>query len=151
MRSLLSQGACTEPSKQPLALATIYYDKANTTGIPGNNSIAHVDTSSPCDNDDLSVAVPEYPIPADNPDYTVEMKVNVGVNKTGNLEWTINDVAFRGDFNNPILLLANAGNTSFPDDPKWAVYNTGANKTIRVVLTNNSPTSHPWHMHGHEM
>jgi len=151
MRSMLSSGGCTEPNHQPLALATIYYEHANTTAPPGNDSVAHVDTSPPCDNDDLSISIPEYSISADKPDTTIDMAVKVSVNATGHLVWTINDSAFRGNFNNPILLLANTGNTSYPMDPEWNVYNTGSNKTIRVVVTNHSPTSHPWHLHGHEM
>ena len=151
MRSLLSSGECTEPSIQPLALAAIYYEQANTTGAPDNNSIAHTDTSSPCENDDLSVSVPEYPIIAEDPSTTIEMSVNVSVNATGHLVWTINDSVFRGDYNNPLLLLAKAGNASYPMDLQRNIYNVGSNTTIRVVVTNHSPTSHPWHLHGHEM
>ena len=151
MRSMLSSGECTEPNNQPLALATIYYEKANTTAAPGKNSVAHVDTSPPCENDDLAISIPEYPIPADEPSTTIEMAVNVSINATGHLVWTINDSAYRGNYNNPILLLANSGNTSYPMDPEWNVYNVGSNATIRVVVNNISPTSHPWHFHGHEM
>lgn len=151
MRSMLSSGECTEPSNQPLALAAIYYEHANTTATPGNDSIAHIDTSPPCENDDLSVSIPAYPIAADDPTTTIQMSVNVSVNATGHLVWTINDSAFHGDYNNPLLLLANAGNTSYPMDPQWNVYNEGSNTTIRVSIINVSPTSHPWHLHGHEM
>ena len=151
MRSMLSSGECTEPNNQPLALATIYYEHANTTAKPGNNSVAHVDDSPPCENDDLSVSVPEYPISVDEPSTTIQMSVNVTVNSTGHLVWTINDSGFRGNYNNPILLLANQGNTSYPMDLEWNVYNVGSNATIRVVIQNVSPTSHPWHLHGHEM
>lgn len=151
MRSMLSSGECTEPSNQPLALATIYYEHANTTAAPGTNSVAQIDTTSPCENDDLSLTVPEYPIIASDPSTTIDMSVNVSINATGHLVWTINDSAFRGNYNNPLLLLANAGNTSYPMDPEWNVYNVGSNATIRVVITNHSPTSHPWHLHGHEM
>lgn len=151
MRSMLSSGGCTEPSNQPLALATIYYEHANTTAAPGNSSVAHVDTSPPCENDDLLISKPAYPIAVDEPTTTIQMSVNVSVNATGHLVWVINDSAFRGNYNNPILLLANAGNASYPMDPEWNVYNTGSNTTIRVVVTNVSPTSHPWHFHGHQM
>ena len=148
---MISSGECTEPANQPLALATIYYEHANQTAAPGNNSIAHVDNTPPCENDDLSQTVPAYPIAAGNPSTTIDMAVNVSINATGNLVWTINDSAFHADYNNPILLLANAGNTSYPLDPNWNVYNVGTNTTIRVLITNESPTSHPWHFHGHEM
>lgn len=147
---MLSSGECTEPSNQPLALATIYYEHANTTASPGNNSVAHVDTSPPCENDDLSISIPEYPMPAIEPDTTIDFNVNFTINATNHLVWTINEIGFRGDYNNPILLLAKTGNSSYPMDPDWNVYNTGSNKTIRVVVTNHTPTSHPWHFHGHE-
>ena len=152
MRSFLSSGDCTEPNNQPLALATVYYENANATAKPGNSSVAQIDNTPPCENDDLAISIPAYHIPAvSNPETTIEMTVDVGVNATGNLIWTINNSAFRGNYNNPILLLAQSGNTSYPMDPEWNVYNTGSNKTIRVVVNNDSPTSHPWHLHGHEM
>ena len=61
----------------------------------------------------------------------------------------MNGVSFRGNFNNPILLLANLGNTSYPDDPEWNVYDFGSNSSIRLVLRNTSPIAHPMHLHGH--
>ena len=151
MRSMMSSGECTEPANQPLALATIYYEHANKTAAPPKTSIAQVDNTSPCENDDLSDSIPEYVIAAGPASTTIDMAVNVSINATGNLIWTINDSAFHADYNNPILLLANKGNTSYPLDPEWNVYNVGTNATVRVVLTNDSPTSHPWHLHGHEM
>ena len=151
MRSLLSSGQCTEPSIQPLALAVIYYEDADTTMKPTNKSTAHIDTSSPCDNDDLSITTPEYPIIAEDPSTTIQMSVNVSVNATGHLVWTINNSAFRGDYTNPLLLLAKAGNANGITDLQRNIFNVGTNTTIRVVVTNHSPTSHPWHLHGHEM
>jgi FtsP/CotA-like multicopper oxidase with cupredoxin domain len=50
---------------------------------------------------------------------------------------------------NPILLLANLGNTSYPQDPEWNVYDFGQNTSIRLVVRNFFGTSHPMHMHGH--
>lgn len=150
MRSLLAQGACTEPANQPLALAAIYYQNANTSASPNpKTSIAQADTTDPCTNDGM--AVPAYEIPVADPSTTINMAVNVSVNATGHLVWTINESSFRGNYNNPLLLLARNGNDSYPSDPQWNVYNVGSNQTIRVVVENQSPTSHPWHLHGHEM
>ena len=105
-----------------------------------------------CLNDPLSDTVPMYPIAAAVADATVTMDVAVAVNSTGHIVWTINDSAFEADWNNPILLLAKSGNTSYPaKDADWNVYNMGTNKTVRIIVTNLSPTSHPWHLHGHEM
>ena len=50
---------------------------------------------------------------------------------------------------NPILLLSNKGNNSYPLDPQWNVYNFGTNTTIRVVIYNYFPIVHPMHLHGH--
>jgi hypothetical protein len=61
----------------------------------------------------------------------------------------MNDVSFRADFNNPVLLLAKAGNLNF--DPEWAVYNMGQNTSYRVIVNNLVPISHPMHFHGHTM
>ena len=151
MRSTISSGECTEPANRPIALATIYYEKANTTGSPGANSVAQVDNMPPCENDALFQTIPAYHIAAGGPATTIDMAVNFTINATNHLAWTINDSEFRANFNNPLLLLANAGNDSYPHDPEWNVYNIGSNASVRVVLTNQSPTSHPWYLHGHEM
>lgn len=152
MRSKISSGGCTEPASQPLALATIYYEHANKTAAPPKNSTAQTDNTDPCNNDALSQTVPSYSISAGTPSTTLDLSINVGVNASGHFVWTINNSSFRGNFNNPLLLLSKAGNTSYPSDhPEWNVYNLGRNATIRVVLTNLSPASHPWHLHGHEM
>lgn len=150
MRSHITSGECTEPANQPDALAVIYYEKANTTGTP-SKSAPQVDNTDPCENDDLSTTEPSYEISAGNPSVTIQMDLNVTINATGHLVWTINESAFRANYNNPILLLAHSDNTSYPMDPDWNVYNVGTNDTIRIVLNNTTPTSHPWHFHGHEM
>lgn len=49
----------------------------------------------------------------------------------------------------PLLNLAHSGNTSYPDDPQWNVYNFGQNTSIRIILHNRTPISHPMHLHGH--
>lgn len=40
---------------------------------------------------------------------------------------------------NPLLLLANMGNTSYPDNPDWNSYNFGRNATIRLIIHNYFP------------
>lgn len=49
----------------------------------------------------------------------------------------------------PLLLLAKLGNTSYPDDPQWNVYNFGKNTSIRLILRGLTPLAHPMHLHGH--
>lgn len=49
---------------------------------------------------------------------------------------------------NPLLLLANQGNTSYPVDSN--IYDFGSNTSIRIVLYNEGPPiAHPMHLHGH--
>ncbi|KAL9604616.1 MAG: hypothetical protein Q9219_000336 [cf. Caloplaca sp. 3 TL-2023] len=151
MRSNLASGQCTEPALQPLALAAIYYEHANTTGVPSPNSTAQVDTTDPCSNDDLASQIPAMQHTPTTPAKTINMNVNFAINATGHLVWTINNQTFRGDYNSPLLLLANGGNTSFPNHPEWNIFNVGSSSSVRVVLENKTPTSHPWHFHGHEV
>ncbi len=50
-------------------------------------------------------------------------------------------LSFRGDYNAPVLLLANLGNFSYPAE--WNVYNYGTNKSITFVV--NNPPGYPAH------
>ena len=152
MRSVIASGGCTEPSIQPLALAAIYYEKANTSALPTlSNSTVQSAVSDNCTDDSFLKTTPAYAIPAIEPSTTLHMEVNVTVNSTGNLIWIINKSSFRGNLNHPLLLLANMGNVSYPGNPEWNVYNVGSNETIRAVIRNVGTTSHPWHLHGHPM
>lgn len=50
----------------------------------------------------------------------------------------------------PILLLESSGNTSYPLDPSWNVYNFGYHTSIRIIIKNIFPIYHPMHLHGHD-
>ena len=63
----------------------------------------------------------------------------------------MNGSSFRANYNQPILLLSNLGNNSYPHSPQWNVYNFGSNKTIRIHIRNPIPVPHPIHLHGHNM
>lgn len=96
------------------------------------------------------MTVPYFPIrPNPNPDFTQVIQINDRVNASGNLVWEMNGSSFRANYNNPLLLLAHQRNTSYPYNPEWNTYNFGKNKTVRVVVNNNSPIVHvclllPW-------
>ncbi len=60
----------------------------------------------------------------------------------------MNNVSSRVDYNNPVLLQAKLGNTSFPTHPEWNVYNLGSNSSVRLIVNNHMPAAHPWHLHG---
>jgi FtsP/CotA-like multicopper oxidase with cupredoxin domain len=137
MRSNIST-PCTE-ANQPNALAAIYYDKADTTKAP--TSIAwNVPDPGTCANDDLSLTVPYYPIAAANPSTTETMIIDYIINATGSFLWRLDG---------PVLLQAEQGNLTFPAE--WNVHNFGTNTTVRIVVNNPSPASHPMHLHGHNM
>jgi FtsP/CotA-like multicopper oxidase with cupredoxin domain len=61
----------------------------------------------------------------------------------------MNGASFRANYNNPILLLSNLGNNSYPQHPEWNVYNFGSNSSIRFVINNPGFAAHPMHLHGH--
>lgn len=123
MRSTLSEGQCTEPGLQRFALAAIYYEKANKTAAPDETSVAQVDTTDPCNNDDFALSVPSYKIPANTPAATAQIEINFGLNADRRLVWKIDNSTFRADLSQPLLLLAKAGKFSYPDHPEWNVYN----------------------------
>lgn len=147
MRSTISNCSLTI---QPDALAVIYYPSAPADETP--KTTAWTDTTPPCANDALSSTTPIYPItPTADPATTINLTIGATVNSTGHFLWTVNGVSFRADYNAPVLLLANAGNTSYPYDPEWNVYDTGAATSVRLVVENTTPVAHPMHLHGHNM
>lgn len=145
MRSFIS--GCSA-GKQPLALAAIYYENADTTKTPV--SIATTFDDSHCGNDPLDKTIPFFPFPATSAPATTEtVDITIARNATGSLEWFMNGSSFRANYNHPILLLANAGNTSYPFDPQWNVHNFGTNNSVRIIIQNHSGAAHPMHLHGH--
>ena len=148
MRSLISNCSSTGSSTQREALAAIFYDGANTTLTPPSNATSIDD--SHCGNDNLNQTIPAYDFPSTStPATTYQIDIVNKNNETGHSLWYMNNSTFRANYDHPILLLAKVGNTSYPYDPEWNVYNTGANGSVRVILNNTSLTSHPMHLHGH--
>lgn len=148
MRSLISSCTLTDNSTQREALAAIFYDGADTTETPPSNPTTFDD--SHCGNDPLNKTIPQFKYPATStPAFIQQIDVVNKNNETGHSLWYMNNSTFRGNYDHPILLLAKLGNTSYPDDPQWNVYNTGSNSSIRIIVNNTSPFSHPIHLHGH--
>lgn len=146
MRSDASRACAT--ANQPFAVAAIYYNKADTTKTPTSTATPYDDSF--CGNDPLSKTTPFFPFPATtNPATTQTIDVNIGANASGNVVWTMNGESFRANYDHPILLLANLGNTSYPYDPQWNVYNFGTNNSVRLTVKNEIPAAHPMHLHGH--
>ncbi|KAL6721966.1 hypothetical protein ACLMJK_001071 [Lecanora helva] len=147
MRSTMSNCSRT---LQPYAQAIVYYPDAPKDEKP--TTTAWIDNTNACANDDLASTIPFYSLePASNAGTTIEIAINFTTNSTGHHIWTMNESSFRANYNVPLLLLAKAGNTSYPYNPEWNVYNTGNNDTVRLVVNNPTPAAHPMHLHGHNM
>ena len=146
MRSDASPNCAT--ANQPSAVAAIYYNKADTTKTPTSTAEPYDDTH--CGNDPLASTTPFFPFPAtSNPATTQTIDITIGANASGNVLWKMNGESFRANYDHPILLLANLGNTSYPFDPQWNVYNFGNNNSVRLIVKNEIPAAHPMHLHGH--
>ena len=145
IRSIIS-GNCSR-SHNPVAFAVIYYDGADTTSVP--TSVATPFDDSHCGNDPLDKTIPFFPFPATaTPDTTATIGITVHTNGSHVTLWYMNESSFRANYNYAILLLANEGNTSYPD-PDWNVYNFGNNNSVRIIVENHSGAAHPMHLHGH--
>lgn len=138
MRSNIST-ICNLPL-QPQALAQIYYQGADTTKDPTSKPWPYTDNGR-CNNDDLSLTTPFYPITPDpKPAKTYNIMIDAIVNATGHLEWRLNEQRFRGNYNKPLLLQAQQKNYTFA--PEWNVIQPGNAKSVRFIVNNNSSISH---------
>ena len=148
MRNTVSCGA----SNQPNALGVVYYDTyanaSNTSLIP---SISPQPVSPQCNNDPLSLTEPMYKMSLPDPDTTITLNASAVQNSTRQWNWQLNNINFRGDYNDPVLLLSATGNNTYPWDPNWNVYNLQSSKTYRFITYNQSPAPHPLHLHGHNI
>ncbi|CAD6581208.1 MAG: hypothetical protein ASARMPREDX12_000394 [Alectoria sarmentosa] len=148
MRSNLS--SC-DNANYPYALAAIYYEDADNTSVP--HSIVTPFDDSKCGNDNLTLTTPYYnygalPAPSTTQDLTITGHLNETDGTSGVFLFYVNNQTFRADYNSPILPLANGGNFSYPN-PDWQVYNFDTNSSVRLVVYNDFPASHPMHLHGH--
>ncbi|KAK3336096.1 multicopper oxidase-domain-containing protein [Cercophora scortea] len=143
MRSNLT--SCSS-ARQPNAVAAVYYDQADTNKAP-TSSAWNVPDPGTCANDDLATTQPLFPMAVPAATYTRTMAVELFKNASAVTLWKFGGVSMRADYNQPVLLQANRGNLTFP--PEWNVVNFYANTSVRVVVNNNSPASHPMHLHGH--
>lgn len=97
--------------------AGIYYEQADASIPPNTNS--SIDPSrylfpNACANQDLALTVPSFVIPVKDPDITLDLIMTGASNASGEFVWSVNNVTFIGDHNDPILLDAKLGNDSFP-------------------------------------
>lgn len=149
MRSSIAGYPCSF-AHQPDATAIVYYGTSpgTSTSTPWPAWVDSIANS--CQNDPVNQTVPWFPITPDPaPPVTQLVTIGLTTNSSGHTIWTMNNVAFRGDYNAPILLLSNSGNNSYPFDPEWNVYNFGSSSSIRFVINNPTGFPHPIHLHGH--
>ena len=134
-------------ANQPKADAAVYYPQADTSKTPSSTP-DHIQQQ--CLNDPLSQTTPYYHFGArDQPATTETIDITFGPNATGNNLWYMNGQSFRVNYDNPILLLSNMGNNSYPQHPEWNVYNFGSNSSVRLIVRNFVGAIHPMHLHGH--
>ncbi|KAJ5902064.1 hypothetical protein N7495_002592 [Penicillium taxi] len=124
MRSDVSEKCSV--SYQGHAKAAIYYEDADLTQLPNTTATQYDD--SYCGNVPLNVTTPVYAMdPPSDPATTQRLDIRFLTNSTGNRLWYVNNNTFRANYEHPILLLAKAGNVSYP----------------------NPDCQHPMHLHGH--
>ena len=128
------------PTLQPQALAALYYDRADTNSTPRSTPQVYTPTSN---NDPLDKTEPFYAIPAGNPATTQQIDITVAPNATGSWLWSMNGQTFRGNLNNPTLLLAKTGNASQTFEKEWNTIDVGTNASYRFVVNNKTPAPHP--------
>lgn len=135
-------------AKQPYAVAALYYDRADTSKAP-TSSAWDVPDPGTCANDDLSLTVPMYKMAPPAPSFTHTYDVTVGQNASGVTVWSFDGVSARVNYNAPPLLLAHAGNLTFPVEAN--LRNVGTNSSVRMIVNNKSGAAHPIHLHGFNM
>ncbi|KAG9236721.1 Cupredoxin [Amylocarpus encephaloides] len=143
-------------SLNPDATAIVYYKHDDLLKNRINGSTPWPEflaSKNVCENDPLNQTVPWFPMKPDpSPPTTETIDITFGQNSTGFWQWFMNGSSFRANFNQPILLLAKTGSTSFPTHPEWNVHNMGGNSSFRIIINNNGPPlPHPIHLHGHNM
>ncbi|KAK2048322.1 multicopper oxidase [Colletotrichum somersetense] len=145
MRSNISSCSLTN---QPLGIAAVYYDQADQTLAPTSTAWDVPDPGN-CVNDDLAITKPVMKLKPAAAAVNKTIEINVFRNASGIIQWSLDGVVFRGNFNQPTLLQSNKGDLVFDND--WNVDNFGNNGSIIVVVSNNSPAAHPMHLHGFNM
>jgi FtsP/CotA-like multicopper oxidase with cupredoxin domain len=135
---------------QKRAQAALYYEDADTGALPSSAATPY-DDSAQLGNDDLELTEPAFALPVvGEPDVTLNITIGVAQNASNVTLFYMNNSSFRADYNDPLLLEAQQGHTSFPSDPQWNVHNTGDARTVRIILDANVSIAHPMHLHGHD-
>ncbi|KAI2632784.1 multicopper oxidase [Xylaria nigripes] len=135
-------------AKQPIALAAIYYEDADSDSVPTSTPWDVPDPGT-CANDDLALTQPYYSIKLSEPSWTQNMDIGMFRNDSGNLLWTFGGASARVDYNNPAIFQVQDGD--FDLAPHNNAINFGTNSSIRLIINNPTPAPHPMHAHGLNM
>jgi hypothetical protein len=142
---------------QPEGKAIILCNKASPDSMPVTKAASLPIDDGTCKNvrrlcdrrfilislqDPLGKTVPYYPMAPPEPSATLNITVNQIINATGHKLFTMDGSVFQANFNNPILLLANQKNYSYPYDLQWNVINWGTNTSVRINMWNNNSSPH---------
>jgi FtsP/CotA-like multicopper oxidase with cupredoxin domain len=145
MRARIPDSSITGGLAHSEVLAAIYYEGADPTLIPTSQSVL---PRHGYENEPVEVTQPEYVIAPSGDAYQQDLVLSLQRNSSGIFEWLINGQTFRANLNSPSLFLAAEGNTTYPD-PEWNMFNFGQNRSIILNVTNATPFTHPFHLHGH--
>jgi FtsP/CotA-like multicopper oxidase with cupredoxin domain len=129
----------------PYGYGIINYSGANCSIAPTSQG-KPPPPNSRCQNDPLSKTVPQYAIPAKEPDTTITLFMDGKSDDQGYFHWTFNGNSYTGDLSQPDLFSAVQGQ-SLP--PERNVY-VPQGKTVRLIVYSNLPAPHPMHIHGHD-
>jgi FtsP/CotA-like multicopper oxidase with cupredoxin domain len=136
-------------TKSPLALATVLYENAPHNAVP--NTTTNGGNTCPPVNSNPGGETPYYPMAPGDPSVTLTISINQRSNGTNQLYY-LNNSSYKGNYNAPTLLSANAGHYNFT--PSTNLYNTGSNSSVRIIWYNYKTSSggpHPMHLHGHNI
>lgn len=144
---VVAPSPCANNNGTNYAQAAFYYEGADRSKAPTSTAQIGYDNSY-CGNDPLSSTVPFYSITPGDAATTDDIAIKAASNGSHGL-WYLDGVSAILDYNDPTLLEAKSGNTSYT--PQQNVHNYGTNSSVRFVVQNGSPAAHPMHLHGHNM
>jgi len=150
MRTLQSGKFC-QRAANPEGRAVILLDNTPETAIPTTTAWPPPVDDGTCGNEPLENSVPYYAEKLLEPSVTYKIVINSIINATGHQLYTMNGYPFQADYNDPLLLLANEKNYSYPYNPEWNVINFGQNTSIRLVIWNNNTGPHVSHFYTHPL
>ncbi|KIV88988.1 hypothetical protein, variant 2 [Exophiala mesophila] len=125
----------------------IIYYKGTDPSTPPTSQGKQAPENPFCQNDPLSQTVPQYVMPAAEPDMTITLTIGGAPDEKGIFRWTFNDITYEGDLDTPNLFEAIAG---IPLPPSRNVYLTDTHEVVRIIVINTLPAPHPMHIHGHD-